>query len=115
MGKRGNLLCLVFTVCVTLATTVVLSVAVLSDYWELVKYSAEEVGRALEGSDLKAEALFDGKVLVVKSKSISQNASGSVQDVLVQMHGGLWSTCYDLTRKEPRHCRGHHYDVITYR
>ncbi len=45
MGRRANVSCLCLTVLVTLATTVVVGVAVLSDYWEIVRYSSETVSK----------------------------------------------------------------------
>ncbi len=48
MGRRTNLLCVAATVLVTLATTFVVGVAVLSDYWEVVRYSSETVTEVRE-------------------------------------------------------------------
>ncbi len=64
------------------------------------------------GGDMTVEVLFDGKVVVVKSQNQglasaastalvrnSTDVGGGVREVLVQMHGGLWTICFDLTGK----------------
>ena len=91
-----NALCLAVTVIVTLATTVVMAVSILTDYWELVEYSRAdiEILAAENGGKIIVEEMFDGRVLRVFNESTQSS------DVLVQMHGGLWSLCYDLSGRK---------------
>jgi hypothetical protein len=42
-GRKTNVFCLVATILITIATTVVMGIAVLSDYWEQVVYSRQMV------------------------------------------------------------------------
>ncbi len=58
MGRRANVSCLCLTVLVTLATTVVVGVAVLSDYWEIVRYSSETVSKIVCKSIIRKENRF---------------------------------------------------------
>lgn len=137
MGRRTNILCLLGTVLITLATTVIVGVVVLSDYWENIKYSQEIVDDLVQkaGGNMNTELLFEGKVIVVKNKTVaavagatspaaatnSTNSSSSnnnnnvnnaqvVREVpvelLVQMHGGLWSLCKDLTDEQHQELTG---------
>ena len=123
MGRRTNILCLVGTVLITLATTVIVGVVVLSDYWENIQYSRDIVIDLVQksGANMATELLFEGKVIVVKNRTVvptsptavvngtTAGAQQIVKDVpvelLIQMHGGLWSLCMDLTDDE--------YDELT--
>ncbi len=131
MGRRVSIFCLAVTVLVTLSTTVVVGIAVLSDYWEIVQYSSDTISEVRRKKKVKfevlfggalgkvyhsclqllspaesgssssssastgshqVEVLFGGKVVVIK-----RSDNGSLEELLVQMHGGLWTLCLDLT------------------
>lgn len=91
MGLKLDLLCLCWSLLATLATTAVMVVAVVSNYWESVTYSPEAAGPG-------AEVLFGGKVIAVSPNASASSEAGT--DLLISMHGGLWSLCLDLTGKE---------------
>ncbi len=46
----------------------------------------------------QVEVLFGGRVLAVTS-----TGNGSLEELLVQMHGGLWKLCLDLTGEQSKH------------
>ena len=117
MGRRTNILCLVGTVLITLATTVIVGVVVLSDYWETIQYSRDIVTDLVQkaGGNMATELLFEGKVIVVKNLTLISSTNGTAPpttvkevpvELLVQMHGGLWSMCMDLTDEEHKELTG---------
>ncbi|TRY68902.1 hypothetical protein TCAL_09652 [Tigriopus californicus] len=100
MGRRLNLFCLVVTVTVTLVTTLLMGVTVLSDNWEIILYSRTKVETIAKVNRTNAtvEELFEGKTLIVTQWT---NVSTAGQrDFLIQLHGGLWSVCWDLSEIE---------------
>ena len=78
---------------------------------------------ASDNPELTSQSLFEGRVIVVLNKSTegsesrlateerfllpslinSLEANMSVVEVLVQMHGGLWTVCLDLSGKRKLH------------
>jgi len=70
---RSNVGCVTFSTFVTLACTFVVGVAVLSDHWERVAWSQNEVMEAVDG-DEEVEVKFGGRVLIVKS-----NQTGDIE------------------------------------
>ena len=129
MGRRLNLFCLVVTMTVTLVTTVIIGVTVLSDYWEVIHYSREIVDDLVQkaGGNFTVESMYDGRVIIAAAHAVNGSGSGGgssgsggggsgavisagsiptgndsvlrEKDLLVQLHGGLWSLCLDLTGK----------------
>ncbi len=119
-GRRTNLFCLVATILITIATTVVMGLVILSDFWERIKYSRQAVDDIIANhtiavttvnpadstpppsASVLVEELFEGRVIAVSNSSSLKTSSEEegVVYLLVRLHAGLWSLCYDLTGKE---------------
>lgn len=100
MGRRLNLFCLVVTVTVTLVTTLLMGITVLSDNWEIILYSRTMVETIVKvnQTNTTVEELFEGKTFVVTQWTNTSTAKQ--RDFLIQLHGGLWSFCWDLSEIE---------------
>jgi len=105
------------------STAAVLALSILTDHWESIEYSTDKIvlliftyicalfpiySKVLFFACFKAEIsekhnltirdyFGDKRVYVVsggQNKQINENGS---LEILLQMHGGLWWVCYDLT------------------
>ena len=115
LGLRTGAACLSITVGVTLLTTILVGVTIMSNHWEVIRFSRPVVEKLLTKTfdGLRTESLFDGRALVVINGTSDffdgDNATGlsinetadffldNVEEVLIQMHGGLWTVCLDLS------------------
>ena len=101
MGLKLNIIVFVVTIIVTLATTAVMCLCVVTDYWEIVSYPLTNIKKILnvsaeqqeeqDGSvkDVSVETLHEGKVILIQE-------GANTKQIMVQMHAGLWSMCYDV-------------------
>ena len=107
MGLKLNIIVLVVTIVVTLSTTSLMCISVVTDYWEIVSYPITNIEKILNTSrttekdkehqetmeddlrDLSIQSLHQGKVILVQEGS-------DIKQLMVQMHSGLWSICYDV-------------------
>lgn len=90
------------TIVVTLSTTAIMCISVVSDYWEIVSYPLTNIEKILNVSiaqqqeeqqqdtdDISVESLHEGKVILIQEGK-------DTKQIMVQMHAGLWSICYDV-------------------
>lgn len=95
MGFKLNVAVFVITVLMTVATTTLMSVSVLTDHWEVVKYSLSEVQDIVTKTmarNSSVKSLYQDRVILVFA-----GLSTIPHEFMVQMHAGLWAICYDLT------------------
>ena len=98
MGLKINVVVFILTIAVTLSTTALMCMCVVTDYWEIVSYPMTSIEKILNESklgigdsinDVSVESLFQEKVTVIKEKT-------ETKQIMIQMHAGLWSICYDV-------------------
>ena len=98
MGLKINIAVFILTIGVTLSTTALMCMCVVTDYWEIVSYPMTSIEKILNESklgigdsisDVSVESLFQEKVTVIKEKT-------ETKQIMIQMHAGLWSICYDV-------------------
>ena len=98
MGLKINVVVFILTIAVTLSTTALMCMCVITDYWEIVSYPMTSIEKILNESklgigdsinDVSVESLFQEKVTVIKEKT-------ETKQIMIQMHAGLWSICYDV-------------------
>ena len=98
MGLKINVAVFILTIAVTLSTTALMCMCVVTDYWEIVSYPMTSIEKILNESklgigdsisDVSVESLFQEKVTVIKEKT-------ETKQIMIQMHAGLWSICYDV-------------------
>ena len=98
MGLKINIAVFILTIAVTLSTTALMCMCVVTDYWEIVSYPMTSIEKILNESklgigdsisDVSVESLFQEKVTVIKEKT-------ETKQIMIQMHAGLWSICYDV-------------------
>ena len=128
MGLKVNIAVFVVTVLMTITTTGLMSLAIVTEHWEIIQYDPERIkeivaikgnnefqgvnvsshisGRATTEQEINrfermnnrlnhlklpsVEVLYNGKVVLVK------NRNQTVEEVMIQMHAGLWAVCYDV-------------------
>ena len=103
MGLKVNIAVFVVTVIMTITTSSLMTISILSEHWEVVRYDSNKIRDIITEKSsngintsyqnkkiLTVEALHNGKVLLVAKHN------GTIQEVMVQMHAGLWAVCYDL-------------------
>ena len=92
MGLKVNIVVFVVTILMTVATTGFMSLAIMSEHWEVVQYDVSKLRGivARKSHLLSVENLYDGKVVLIR------NGNQSIDQVMIQMHAGLWAVCYDL-------------------
>ena len=103
MGLKVNVIVLIVTIIVTLSTTAIMCLSILTNYWEVVTFSLAEIEKIVNETT-SAEAankddalvsvadLHGGKVILVQQEKHST-------EILIQIHAGLWTICYDVTGK----------------
>ena len=73
-------------------------ISVVTDYWEIVSYPLTNIKKILnnsaqqeeaDGEDVSVESLHGGKVILIQEGK-------DTKQIMVQMHAGLWSICYDV-------------------
>ena len=98
MGLKINVVVFILTIAVTLSTTALMCMCVVTDYWEIVSYPMTSIEKILNESkigigdsisDVSVESIFQEKVTVIKEKT-------ETKQIMIQMHAGLWSICYDV-------------------
>ena len=106
MGLKLNIIVLIVTIVVTLSTTALMCFCVVTDYWEIVAYPLSNIEKILNISDaserptssdkkdnansVSVESLYDEKVIIIKEEK-------EMKQIMIQMHAGLWSICYDVS------------------
>ena len=106
MGLKLNIIVLIVTIVVTLSTTALMCFCVVTDYWEIVAYPLSNIEKILNISDASeratssepkanvngvlVESLYDEKIILIKEDK-------EVRQMMIQMHAGLWSICYDVS------------------
>ena len=103
MGLKVNVIVLIVTIIVTLSTTAIMCLSILTNYWEVVTFSLAEIEKIVNETT-SAEAankddalvsvadLHGGKVILVQQEK-------HTTEILIQIHAGLWTICYDVTGK----------------
>ena len=106
MGLKLNIIVLIVTIVVTLSTTALMCFCVVTDYWEIVAYPLSNIEKILNISDASerstsseskanvngvlVESLYDEKIILIKEDK-------EIRQMMIQMHAGLWSICYDVS------------------
>ena len=109
MGLKLNIIVLVVTIVVTLSTTALMCLCVVTDYWEIVAFPISNIEKILNIKDISdaserptniekkdkyygfsVESLYDEKVFIIRNGT-------KINQTMIQMHAGLWSTCYDVS------------------
>ena len=105
MGLKLNVIVLIVTIVVTLSTTALMCLCVVTDYWEIVSYPLSNIQKILNTSsteeteqsagnnvnkNVSVESLCDEKVIFIKEEN-------ETKQIMIQMHAGLWSICYDVS------------------
>ena len=105
MGLKLNIIVFIVTIVVTLSTTALMCLCVVTDYWEIVSYPLSNIHKILNQSSTKeteqspgynanknpsVESLYGEKVIFIKEENVTKQ-------IMIQMHAGLWSICYDVS------------------
>ena len=105
MGLKLNIIVLIVTIVVTLSTTALMCFCVVTDYWEIVAYPLSNIEKILNISDaterptserkdnangVSVESLYNEKLILIKEET-------EIRQIMIQMHAGLWSICYDVS------------------
>ena len=80
------------TAVITMLTAIALGITMLTDHWEKLTYSFQKVQSGLTGGQTIRDYFSDGRAYVITSQDNTANPL-----LLLQLYGGLWHVCYDLT------------------
>ena len=109
MGLKLKIIVLLVTIVVTASTTALMCFCVVTDHWEIVSYRLSNIEKILNvnitkdlydekehpvrrsnnANEVSVESLYKEKVILIKDKK-------ETKQIMIQMHAGLWSICYDV-------------------
>ena len=96
MGLKVNVVVFLVTVLITITTTGLMSLAIWTEHWEVIHYDVKKINQTValmeskERKGLRMEVSHGGRVILVK------DGNSAIEEVLIQMHAGLWAVCYDI-------------------
>ena len=99
MGLKVNVVVFLVTVLITVTTTGLMSLAIWTEHWEVIHYDAHKINETVKVKEAKAkepkglqldDETYGGRVFIVR------NGKNEVEEVMIQMHAGLWAVCYDI-------------------
>ena len=112
MGLKLNVTVFILTIVVTLSTTALMCFCVVTDYWEITSYPLSNIQKILNTSstteeteqsagnnvnkNVSVESLYNEKVIFIKE-------GNETKQIMIQMHAGLWSICYDVSGNQILH------------
>ena len=74
-----------------------MSLAIWTEHWEVIHYDAQKINETVRLKGAKErrvlrldEETHGGRVFIVR------DGKKAVEEVMIQMHAGLWAVCYDI-------------------